>query len=98
MCKAAHNILSTFFNEARIIFYRPTIKWEEGQWQPVDLVYKGTGTHWCKCCNSDQTTTLKNHHPIQIKRARLLGPPYHICLQNYPLSIRPAVVIGPVPQ
>ena len=35
---------------------------------------------------------------IQEKGAKLLGPPHHVRLQYYPLSIRPAVVIGPVPQ
>ena len=43
-------------------------------------------------------STLQYHQTIQKKRARLLGPPHHICLQHYPLSIRPAVITEPVPQ
>ena len=49
-------------------------------------------------CKSDPTSNLKYLQTIQEKGAKLLGPPHHVRLQYYPLSIRPAVVIGPVPQ
>ena len=49
MCKAA--FCKPYFTMARIIFYKPSFKWEEGQWQPADLVYKGTGTHWCNAAS-----------------------------------------------
>ena len=85
------------FNLARIIFFEPFLggKKDSGN---MKTPFIGAMDSLVQGCKSDQTSKLKYHQTNQEKGARLLGPPHHICLQYYPLSIRPAVVTEPVPQ
>ena len=65
------------FNQARIIFYRPSFKWEEGQWQPLDLVYKGKGTHWCKLqVRSDTHSAISPNHQVEKSKTSRAAPPH----------------------